>query len=167
MLVTSGDDEFANFLDLGISFPNFENLENGQTGFGTPMGDLGMDQLVMDGSMAAPGEDMQYDMNSVSQAPSAGAMHASGQDVIAAYHDQSLSQHHSHMLANPNRQHQIIIPPTPQSAQMQGATARYHQHMNAHRQKSYDRNQVSSSNALPPSATDSSRHHSLPSYPQS
>jgi hypothetical protein len=131
-MLVANDDDFNNFLQLGIGFPGFDEGQGDQNGFDTPMGDLGMDQLAMESSL-----------EELSRHTTHAAASSSGprqQDLMPSYSDvavvaSSLSseasvqnQHQQHRQGNiqhSSYDHRIMIPPTPRSTEMQGAAARF------------------------------------------
>jgi hypothetical protein len=149
MVATSSGDDFTNFLEL--DFPIFDGtsgLEDGQAGLDTPMGDLGMDQLGMGGSMgdATPAGMQNNEMvsHAMSMAPShphtksANAMN-SGMHQQFVYHQHE----HARMMQNQNFQPQYMMPLTPHSSEMRGTAATYQQHMDTQGQGVYDRGPAS------------------------
>jgi hypothetical protein len=138
MLVT-GDDDFTNFLQLGIDFPGFDETQTGHNGFDTPMGDLGMDQLAMDSSV----EDIRgHTMQTGSTLSERGTA-----DLIQRYSKISRGansvinvpvnqrpqgeQQQKHGVQEAPYESRVMVPPTPRSSEMQGAAARYYHYMDS------------------------------------
>ena len=155
MVANPGDDEFSNFLDLGIDFPNFDGLEDGQSGLDTPMGDLGMDQLGMDGSRAdATTSDLQTGSmvsQGVSMAHHGHMKNAVGMNPMLREHQ--MNQRPRNAMSNQNCQPQIMIPLTPHSSEMQGAAARYQSHMDLQGHIVYDQTPMSFTPLVSPAVT--------------
>ncbi|KAF7507956.1 hypothetical protein GJ744_009853 [Endocarpon pusillum] len=143
MLVAGDDDDdFSNFLQLGIDFPGFDETQTGHHGFDTPMGDLGMEQLAMGSSvedlrghtvpigtcLSNPGrDDLIHQYAKISDGP--------GLEFRApAIQHQQVQQHHQqhhrkHDVQSSTYEPRIMVPPTPQSSEMQGAAARYYHYV--------------------------------------
>ena len=130
-MFVAGDDDFTNFLQLDIEFPEFD----------TPMGNLGMDQLAM----ASPVEDMRGHTVQTSASlsdpgqddlvhgyPKVSAAADSIFDAPTTQHpqDQHQRKRDVHKSASEAR---IMVPPTPQSNELQGAAARYYHYMDGGR----------------------------------
>ena len=134
--------DFANFLDL--NFPNFESLENGQPGLDTPTGDLGMDQLGMDGTINEPSATLRTHAATAQPGSTLPVYeHAKNAGPLCTpFHPNMLHQHHEHMISSQIYQPRMMIPPTPRSLEMNGATIAYYQQLDPHSHLLYDRNQV-------------------------
>lgn len=136
-MLVAGDDDFTNFLQLGLGYPGFDETQADHNGFDTPMGDLGMDQLAMDSSVGnMRGHTLQNGASTSEQERS---------HLIHAY--SQLSNGTDSVLNAPTNQHQhgqqerernaqkspynsrIMVPPTPQSSEMQGGALRYYHYM--------------------------------------
>jgi hypothetical protein len=136
MLVT-GDDDFTNFLQLGIDFPGFDETQTGHNGFDTPMGDLGMDQLAMDSSVE--------DIRGHTMPTSASLSERGTADLIQRYSKippgvnsmmnapvnqrQPGQQQRKRDVQQASYESRVMVPPTPQSSEMQGAAARYYHYV--------------------------------------
>jgi hypothetical protein len=149
MVATSSGDDFTNFLELDFQiFDGSSGLEDGQPGLDTPMGDLGMDQLGMGGSMGdgATGGMQHNEMDShpMSMAPSHTYM-KSADAMNSSMHTQQMHHQHEHgrMMQNQNFQPQYMMPLTPHSSEMQGTAATYQHHLDTQGQVVYDRGPVS------------------------
>jgi hypothetical protein len=150
MVATSSGDDFTNFLELDFQiFDSSSGLDDGQPGLDTPMGDLGMDQLGMGGSMGdGTTAGMQHNemaSHPMSMAPSHAYM-KSADAMNSGMHTQLMHHHqheHGHMLQNQNFQPQYMMPLTPHSSEMRGTAATYQQHMDTQGQAVYDCRPVS------------------------
>src|SRR2546423_1684144 len=149
MVATSSGDDFTNFLELDFQiFDNSHGIDDGQPGLDTPMGDLGMDQLGMGGSMG--GETTAgIQHNAIASHPMSMApthAHIKSTDAMnSSMHTQLLHNQHEHgrMMQNQNFQPQYMMPLTPHSSEMRGTAATYQPQMDAQRQPAYDRRHVS------------------------
>jgi hypothetical protein len=149
MVATSSADDFTNFLELDFQiFDGTSSLEDGQPGLDTPMGDLGMDQLGMGGSMGdgatAGMEQNEMDSHPMSMAPTH-AYVKSADAMDSSMHTQLTHHQHEHgrMVQNQNFQRQYMMPLTPHSSEMRGTAATYQHHMDNQGQVVYDRGLVS------------------------
>ena len=149
MVATSSSDDFTNFLELDFQiFDGASGLEDGQPGLDTPMGDLGMDQLGMGGSMGdGTTSRMQHNpmaSHPMSMAPTHSYM-KSADALNSGMHAQLLHNQHEHgrMMQNQNFQSQFMMPLTPHSSEMRGTAATYQQHIDAQGRAVYDRGPVS------------------------
>ncbi len=140
-MLVAGDDDFSNFLQLGIDFPGFDETQTGHNGFDTPMGDLGMEQLAMGSSVEdlhghtvqtatslsdRGRNDLIHHYAKISTAP------GSVFNAPAIQHQQGQHHHHQHRkhdVQNSAYEPRIMVPPTPQSSEMQGAAARYYHYV--------------------------------------
>ena len=136
-MLVAGDDEFSTFLQFGIDFPGFDEAQAHHNGFDTPMGDLGMDQLAMDSSL---GDIRSHTLHTAASFPERGRGHlihaytkipTSTDSVINGQVAQPLQvqQQRKRDAEKSQYEHRIMIPPTPQSSEMQGAAARYYHYM--------------------------------------
>lgn len=138
-MLVAGDDDFTNFLQLVNDFPSFDEAQAAHHGFETPMGDLGMHQLAMGSSMEdIRGPSMQADV-SFPEGARGDMIHGyakipPGANPVA--HAQAIQQRHHHaQRQHPREAHRspydtrIMVPPTPQSSEMQGAAVRYYHYM--------------------------------------
>jgi hypothetical protein len=138
-MLVAGDDDFTNFLHLGIDFPGFDDAAAGHNGFDTPMGDLGMDQLAMGSSVEDMRDHTVHTGPSLSDRARGDLIHeyaklSAGADSTFRIINAPAAQHHpqsqhyqKHDLHKSLYEPRIIIPPTPQSNELQGAAARYYQ----------------------------------------
>lgn len=140
-MLVAGDDDFSNFLQLGIDFPGFDEAQTGHNGFDTPMGDLGMEQLAMGSSvedlrghtvptgtsLSDPRrDDLIHQYAKISDGP--GSVYHT--QVIQHQHGQHYHhQHRKHDVQSSTYEPRIMVPPTPQSSEMQGAAARYYHYV--------------------------------------
>jgi hypothetical protein len=137
MLVAGDDDDFTNFLQLGIDFPGFDETQAHQNGFDTPMGDLGMDQLAMDSSLedirghalqtsaSFPERERGHLVHGYMKIPTSADSVNNGS---AAQHQQA-AQQRNRDAQKAQYEPQIMIPPTPQSSEMQGQAVRYYHYI--------------------------------------
>ena len=149
MIATSGADDFTNFLELDFQiFDNSSSLEDVQPGLDTPMGDLNMEQLDMNGAMGdGTTGGMQHNAmasHPISMAPTH-AYHKSAGVVDAGMHTQLLHNQHdrARMMQNQPFQNQYMMPLTPHSSEMHGTAATYQHQMDTQGQVAYDRGHVS------------------------
>jgi hypothetical protein len=146
MVVTSSGDDFTtNFLELDYPvFDDTSGLEDGQAGHDTPMGDLGIEQLGMNGSMG-DGTTARTQHSEMSMEPSYPYM-KSADAMNSDMHPQLLhhQQDHGHIMQNQNFQPQYTIPLTPHScSEMHGTAGTYQRLMDMQSQGVYDRGHVS------------------------
>jgi hypothetical protein len=149
MVATSSGDDYTNFLELDFQiFDGASGLEDGQPGLDTPMGDLGMDQLGMGGSVG-DGTTAGTQLNDMASHPmSMAPTHTymkSADAMNSGMHTQLLhnQREHARMMQNQNFQTQYMMPLTPHSSEMRGTAATYQQHMDSQGQVVYDRGPVS------------------------
>lgn len=145
-MLVAGDDDFTNFLQLGIDFPGFDETPAHHNGFDTPMGDLGMDQLAMDSSL----EDIRgHALQNSTSFPERGRGHLmqgymkipTGADAItngSAAHHQQAAQQMKRDAQKAQYGSRVMIPPTPQSSEMQGQAVRYYHYIEADGVAAYD-----------------------------
>ena len=145
IIATSGDEDFSNFLELGLDFPHFDSIQDAQPGVDTPMGDLGMDQLGMDGSVGEM-EPLNLQHNAMTSQPmsmaAAQARVKNPEMLDPSLHAQILRQH-GQVIHGQTYQPQIMFPLTPHSSEMRGAAARFQHHADPQRGLMYDPNQMS------------------------
>jgi hypothetical protein len=130
-MLVAGEDDFTNFLHLGIDFPGFDEAATGHNGFDTPMGDLGMDQLAMGSSVEDMCGHTVHTGPSLSDCARDDLMHeyskiSAGADSTFNIHAPASQHYRKHDVQKSPYESRIIIPPTPQSNEMQGAAARYY-----------------------------------------
>lgn len=137
MLVAS-DDDFTNFLQLGIGFAGFDETQ-AHHAFDTPMGDLGFDQLAMHNSLEHLHGHTGQSGDSISESGCGGVMQGYSKilagtnsvlSVSATQHQQDQQQRERDVLPSPY-QPRVMVPPTPQSSEIQGAAVRYYHFMDA------------------------------------
>lgn len=145
-MLVAADDDFRNFLQLGIEFPGFDEAHAGHNGFDTPMGDLGMDQLAMDSSVEDIRAHAMQAGASLSDRGSSELLHryskiSAGPD--SALHASVAHQHQNQQQRKRDAQKmsyesRVMVPPTPQSSEMQGAAMRYYHYMDADGMSEFD-----------------------------
>ena len=150
----SGDNDFSQFLDLNVDFSEFEDLQDGQQELDTPMGDLGMDQLGMGNAAAESVAREGYHNNGASRPTSVVHGYMKSSEPMLSGPESHQNAHHyaqayQHQGYHPN----MMVPLTPQSAEMQGAAMRYPQHMDVHGAMQYDRGQMSFTPLVSPAVT--------------
>ena len=131
-MLTTDDDDFTNFLRLGIDFPEFDQSNAPNTGFDTPMGDLGIDQLAMSVSaeelttnvIQPVGLTSLSDLNNHGLPLSRTSRGA--HSVPATPHPGHQQNAFTHDVQKSQYQSRIMIPPTPKSSELAGAAATYY-----------------------------------------
>lgn len=155
------DEDLAKYLDLGIDFPDFGNLENAPSGLDTPMGRLGFEPFhqqmqMQEGTHESMGMDLgqhqggDFDFN---------AMQA--QNAASPPHDHGFQRQLQHPYMVPTQNYQV--PLTPVSSEMQAA--KYTQQFtdgNGH--VVYDRYQQSFTPLVSPAQTPLDGNFSIPEY---
>ena len=154
MVAQSGENDFSQFLDLNVDFPEFENLQDDQQELDTPMGDLGMDQLGMGNTTAESVARESYHNNVASRPTSVvhGYMETS-EPMVSGPESQQNRHHYAQAYHHQGYHPNMMVPLTPQSAEMQGAAMRYPQHMDVHGAMQYDRGQMSFTPLVSPAVT--------------
>lgn len=146
-MLVAGDDDFQNFLQLGIDFPGFEEAHAGHNGFDTPMGDLGMDQLAMHSSVEDIRAHAMQAGASLSERGAGELLHryskiSAGPDTAlnssVAHHHQNQQQQRKRDAQKMSYESRVMVPPTPQSSEMQGAAVRYYHYMDADGMPEFD-----------------------------
>ena len=165
MIPTTGEDDFANFLDMGMDFPEFGGIESG-TSLNTPMNGLGLEPNDIEAAMnAAMSQDAPMSMSQshaqdVSFMSSRNeAMHMSNSNF-----SQHMYQHQMSQIQNGGQRihHQVMVPPTPGSSEMQGGAAvRFYHGGDGLDQMQYDRGQVGTFAHVPRISPDTHRFPSL------
>lgn len=145
-MLVAAEDDFTTFLQLGIDFPSFDEVPPHHNGFDTPMGDLGMDQLAMDSSL---GDIRSPTLQSATAFPERGRGHLlhtytktplSADSVVNGQiaRLQQLQRQRKRDAEKSQYQARIMLPPTPQGSEMQGAAARYYHYMNGDSMPEFD-----------------------------
>lgn len=144
LMPPAGDDEFSNFLEFGLNFPDLEGhgsgqrqrpLPNSANSIPTTVGDQDMSRMDTDPTSQAPQyspmvPDMPMDLghHGQSQVPQ-----PYGVNMDAGFFPQDQPQHQSqsHQQQQPPKQGyaqgQPMIPPTPNSVELHGGAAHYPQ----------------------------------------
>lgn len=149
-MLVAGDDDFSNFLQLSIDFPGFDETQTAHNGFDTPMGDLGMEQLAMGSSVENLRGHTVQTVSGLSDRERNDLIHhyakistgpVSVFNAPAIQHPQGQQHHHPHRkhdVQNLPYEPRIMVPPTPQSSEMQGAAARYYHYVDGDALSEFD-----------------------------
>lgn len=141
-MLVAGDDDFTSLFQLGIDFPGFDEAQTPDNGFDPQMGDLGMQQLAMGSSMeelhgsairanTTSSERNQPNLITTYSKSSAGETRAKNAPSTKLRHDhhQQRQQQQKHVIRRSSYESRIMVPPTPQSSELQGAAARYYHYL--------------------------------------
>jgi hypothetical protein len=160
-LMGGSDEELAKYLDLGIDFPDFGNLDNAPSGLDTPMGRLGFEPFhqqmqMQDGNHENMGMDLgqhqngDFDFNSMQ-----------AQAATNGPNEHGLPRQIQHPYMVPSQNYHV--PLTPASSEMQ-ATKYAQQFTDGNGHVLYDRYQQSFTPLVSPAQTPLEGTFSIPEY---